>query len=121
MLATESFFKADKVRQSFFSRKERKEMKGGNGVRAANVVTLCMMRTKPIDAAENHTGSRTSVRRRNLTRSPRSSQRNFSHKEHKEHKETIDGACGEASKNLENASIAPTHWIAAVSAAKENI
>ena len=37
-----SFFNADEVRRNFSCkvRKERKEMKGGNGVREANVVTL---------------------------------------------------------------------------------
>ena len=37
---------------------------------------------------------------------------------HKEHKETISVTlAAEASKNHENATAAPTHWIAAVSAA----
>ncbi|MBQ3349404.1 MAG: hypothetical protein IJG38_03310, partial [Thermoguttaceae bacterium] len=42
-----SFFNADFVRKKFSrkERKERKEMKGGNVVSEANVVTLCSKRT----------------------------------------------------------------------------
>ena len=49
---------ADEVRRRNLSRKERKEMKGGNGESEANVVTLCSKRAKQNDAAENLHGWR---------------------------------------------------------------
>ena len=53
------------------SRKERKEMEGGNG---ASAVTLCSNHTYQNDAAENHTGSRTKSAEENLTQRTQSSQ-----------------------------------------------
>ena len=44
---------ADEVRRRNLSRKERKEMKGGNGESEANVVTLCSKGEIPYCVAEN--------------------------------------------------------------------
>ena len=74
-------------------------MEGGNGVREANVVTLCSKRAYQIDAAEKlpRMDSALGV--------------------------LLDGESrqekAEASKNLFHRIAAPTRWIAAVSAAKE--
>ena len=56
------------------SRKERKEMEGGNGASAVNEVTLCSNHAYQNDATENHTGSRTksaAARRRSQSALPR--------------------------------------------------